>query len=399
MPLDIMHNMRIYFAPNGIGLGHASRCVAIAKELQANGVEVFFSTYGKAYDYVKGEGLEVASSPPIMWSERSDGALDYKSTVLRTPLMCINILRHFRTERKRLIAFKPDIVVSDTRYSVIPAAKNVGATRVFITNQPRIVLPKKDNGKTLGIQGFIRRLNYKLISGQDLIMLPDFPMPHSISYRHMAFDDEIEPRLRERLRFIGPVTPYGPEDVTSEKKAAVRERYCIESDEVIYIALSGPGRSRVSAKYMLSRILKDMEMDSIMTTGVPATEPKIRREGRLILVDGWIPERAALLSIARAIVCRAGLSTLSEVVRFGLPCVVFPTRNQPEQESNAEGIERLGLARSIKAGNVSLDNIYSALRHVLGDVGVSKKSRFVQGLSRKYNGKVLGAKALMELLV
>jgi len=41
-----------YFAPYGVGLGHASRLVMVADQLRENGVDVRFSSYGEAASYV-----------------------------------------------------------------------------------------------------------------------------------------------------------------------------------------------------------------------------------------------------------------------------------------------------------------------------------------------------------
>ncbi len=389
----------MYFSPNGIGLGHASRCAAIAGELKERGVDVRFSTYGRAFKYLDQEmGFPTSDSPPIMWSEGEEGALDYERTMLRSPLIFLNMLRHFKLEYKRVQAFKPDISVSDTRYTMIPATKRGGGKRVFITNQPRVVMPRRNDGKKSPLQGLARAVNYNLLSGQDKVLLPDFPHPHSICHLNMDFEQEIKPKLRDKMEFIGPVTPYGPEDVTPHQIERVREKYGIEGDGLVYIALSGPGKSRTSVKFKVSELVKNMEIEAVMTTGVPAKEPKITRAGSLLLVDGWIQERAEILALSRAIVCRAGLSTLSEVVRFGLPSLVFPTRNQPEQESNAMGVKKLGIGRVFMPVQAGPMDILGKLEEVLDDRGIKQNCAEMEEMAREWDGGKKGAQVLMSML-
>jgi len=47
--------LRIYFGVCGIGLGHAGRCVPIAKKLMDEGAEILFSTYRDAVAYIEQE--------------------------------------------------------------------------------------------------------------------------------------------------------------------------------------------------------------------------------------------------------------------------------------------------------------------------------------------------------
>ena len=42
--------MRVLLMPCGIGMGHASRCLTIARKLQEEGVEVAFASYGCGYE-------------------------------------------------------------------------------------------------------------------------------------------------------------------------------------------------------------------------------------------------------------------------------------------------------------------------------------------------------------
>ena len=56
---------RVYFSPCGMGLGHVSRCVPIANEVQKRGGSVLFSTYLEGVDYVANHGFPLVESPEI----------------------------------------------------------------------------------------------------------------------------------------------------------------------------------------------------------------------------------------------------------------------------------------------------------------------------------------------
>ena len=71
--------MRIYFAPCGIGLGHAGRCIEIAKRLGS--CEILFSTYSDAVDFVEKEGFKFIYTVPFSFWNWPDGALDSWRTI------------------------------------------------------------------------------------------------------------------------------------------------------------------------------------------------------------------------------------------------------------------------------------------------------------------------------
>ncbi len=48
-----------------MGLGHVSRSVSIAREVQKRGGKVLFSTYLEGVEYVSKQGLPVVESPEI----------------------------------------------------------------------------------------------------------------------------------------------------------------------------------------------------------------------------------------------------------------------------------------------------------------------------------------------
>ncbi|MCX8169575.1 MAG: hypothetical protein N3D72_00625, partial [Candidatus Methanomethyliaceae archaeon] len=73
--------MRVYFAPCGIALGHAGRCIAIAKLFKKRGNDVIFSTYGEAIDFVRKAGFYVEEVPKITFYEKEDGTFDIRRTL------------------------------------------------------------------------------------------------------------------------------------------------------------------------------------------------------------------------------------------------------------------------------------------------------------------------------
>ena len=122
--------MRVQFAPCGIGLGHAGRCIPIAREMQRRhaDVDVFFSTYNEAVSYLRQEGFNTIEVPAMDFKVKPDGAVDLRRTAINPgPFVApLNFLGQLGKEIEIMRAHEPDVVVSDSRISPIITARMLG---------------------------------------------------------------------------------------------------------------------------------------------------------------------------------------------------------------------------------------------------------------------------------
>ena len=124
---------RILFGVSPIGLGHATRALVLAKELERNGAEVSFFSGGKAAEFIAAGGVPVESIvddpvPRVVNGVMSRVALWYVRSWLA----------HRRTlpRTRRLVdSYRPDIVVCDEEFSGIVVAGEKGLRRVFISDE------------------------------------------------------------------------------------------------------------------------------------------------------------------------------------------------------------------------------------------------------------------------
>lgn len=392
--------MRAYFSVIGIGMGHILRCLSIADKLREEGVESVFSTYGKPSKLLEETEYRNYVSDPLMWSESGDGNLDYERTLLKSPLIFLQMLKHFKEEKARIDMEDPDIIITDSRYSIIPASKETGIPRIYITNQPRLYMPDPNDGTNVTSTP-LEKLgcwwNYNILSGQDMILIPDFPMPESISYRHMILDGAPD-KFKEKLKFVGPIAPHRPEDVSEDDVTRACEKYGVEPDNFIYIAFSGPGKIKPGLSKALYDLFTSYEIPTIMGTGEPG-KFKIHGKGNFKLVDGWIEEREALLKASKVVISRAGLCTLSEIVAFGKRAIVIPQSNQPEQESNAEGIEKLGFAKKIEPEEFDSKRLKEDISILLNSEKVKKAANRYKQKAQKWKGEEKSTDIIMNYLI
>src|SRR5512147_1709528 len=65
--------MRVLYSCSELGLGHASRTLALGRQLEQRGHEVFFFSGGRAYELLKKEFKNVFTVTPVAWYETSAG--------------------------------------------------------------------------------------------------------------------------------------------------------------------------------------------------------------------------------------------------------------------------------------------------------------------------------------
>jgi UDP-N-acetylglucosamine--N-acetylmuramyl-(pentapeptide) pyrophosphoryl-undecaprenol N-acetylglucosamine transferase len=112
-------------------------------------------------------------------------------------------------------------------------------------------------------------------------------------------------------------------------------------------------------------------------------------------VRGWAEDRFELLKACDVVVSRPGLTTISEIVRFGKPCVLIPTPTQSEQEGNARSMEKLGAARLIPQSKVDRATLKAALEDIVSRADEIEKST---SRLRKMAARLQGARNLVDKL-
>jgi uncharacterized protein (TIGR00661 family) len=198
--------MRIQFAVCGVGLGHAGRCIPIAKGLQSryDNMQIFFSTYRDAVNYVRKEGYPTYEVKAMGFRVKTDGTVDFRRTALnpgpfRAP---VSFLKQVEREIQIMMTLKPDVVVSDSRASAIVAARILSTPILCILNQFQVIIPRKTHllrlakfadAATLAIIG-------KIWTSGIEVMIPDFPSPFTISTDNLRIPSSYQKKTKHCLQ-------------------------------------------------------------------------------------------------------------------------------------------------------------------------------------------------------
>jgi len=340
--------LRLYIGPCGLGLGHITRCDAIAREFSNEGEEVLFSSYLDALDYLKRSGFTYFSAIPLSFRTREDGTIDPKMTMSQNGVTVglWGFIRQLIGEVRQISAFEPDVVISDTRISTLVAAFILRKPRILILNQYSVQMPKDERKHRLADRPmlFAAKIIWRYISAMlelawgvsDVIIVPDLKAPYTISRYNLA----IPPGIRRKVQLIGPLTP-------SRLNLPNGIRHTGNVTPLVFACVSGPATDRKYLVNKLTDILKDFPVDYelVLSCGDPNGSFGEKRIGNL-MVHEWMTEQSYWKTFERAdvIVSRAGHETIMKAISEGKPLVLIPPPNHTEQANNAKRAEELGVA-------------------------------------------------------
>ncbi len=324
---------RILLAPLDWGLGHATRCIPIAHQLERHGFEVFFATNGRALR------LLMSEFPNRHFIKLEEYNIRYSKNgnmAVSMLLQSLKIWRTIRAENRQLNSLIDDYqiegVISDNRYGLY--SKKVPC--MFITHQLTIQTP------VLG--SFIKSINFKFIKKFSECWIPDNPQ-QSLSGR--LSDAEACPI---KCKHLGGVS---------------RFKAMTKTDELEILAvLSGPEPQRTLFEKILIEQLSSLNKTSLLVLG--KTEDSSSYQIGKLNVIGHLQTEALNQAMANAsvVICRSGYSTILDLAKLNKKAIFVPTPGQTEQEYLASYFYDNKMAFAMRQHQFDLNIALEKVRHV-----------------------------------
>ena len=221
---------RVYLAPYGVGLGHASRLLILAENMKRPGIQMRFSSFGEASKYIETQGFECEKVPPVEFMWGKDGEFSVISNINKIPQWLVNFPVQINKEIKYMKKFKPQIIISDSRLSPLIASKILNLPKILVINQVKLLLTPRLQEFKAG--RFFETCNGELMGGlwnmSDKILIPDLPPPYTISESTINSVKSIKPKLD----YVGFVTPGAK--ITENSLLKAREGLQIDSHKTAY---------------------------------------------------------------------------------------------------------------------------------------------------------------------
>jgi len=368
-------NLRVYLAPNGIGLGHITRLDPIGEELRKRGAEVAFSTYLDGLEYARKRKLPTFAAIPLNFKVTTDGTIDFKLTAATAgfSLGIRTFLKQVTREIQFLKQFRPDVVVSDSRASSLLAARLLRIPVALVLNQFRVEIVRRPSNRKLSLQDrlffFIANIGWlfvrtaiALVWGKSqVILIPDLPAPHTIALGNLA----IPKRYNGKVKLIGPTIQHPPEATNTQAKAK-RQLHFDPRLPLIYGAVSGPNVERKVLARMLLRVFEEMphRFQTVLSRGKPNGD-KQQRTIKGVRVFDWLENQDQYIEACDIVVGRAGHGTIMKSLTYGKPMILIPIPDHTEQIGNARRAAQLHVAKVIDQKALNVRTLTAAVEDVI----------------------------------
>ena len=329
----IARKPRILVAPLDWGLGHATRCIPIIKELIICKCEIWIAAIGDQ------KALLEKEFPFLSFVELPGYHIEYDKnrafTLLRLMGSIPKILIRIKEENRWLQQFREqtelDAVISDNRYGLW----GKGIYSVLITHQLGL-------RTSLGswMDRWIQRRHYRLIERFSTCWVPD-----------MEQGSGLAGKLSHPLRMPSVPTRYIGL-LTRMEGLAQAEGGVVD----LLVLLSGPEPQRTILERRILGQLGAFSGKVVLVRGLPRGGGPLEGDLRDVEVHDHLPARALneMLLRTKLVVARAGYSTVMDLVRLEKKAILIPTPGQTEQEYLGKYLSDKKIAFCTKQAGFSL---------------------------------------------
>lgn len=325
-----MRKKRILVAPINWGLGHATRCIPLIRQLEGNGFEPVLASDGPALFLLKKEFPHLRSYelPSYNITYTTKGSLLKWKLLRDTPSILSNIRKEIKVTRTIVEQENLSGIISDSRFGV----RHKHVRSAFITHQLNVL-----SGNTTFLSS---KLHRRYIRKFDQCWVPDAPGKNNLS----GFLGHLKKSPAEEIKYLGILSRFQKKNVP-----------------IIYdrmILLSGPEPQRTLLEKKLLSAFNETGEKIIFIRGVmteepfPVTNPNIKLHNYL-----FGEELEDAINSSRMIISRSGYTTLMDLAALEKMAFFIPTPGQFEQEYLANRLMKLGFTPFCKQEEFDLSKL------------------------------------------
>lgn len=298
---------RILVSPLDWGLGHATRCIPIIRQLLKRNVEVIIGADQGPLALLKEEfpELQCVEMPGYNIKYPKHGGNMAVKMVFSAPKILKKIKREHRQLLRIINKWNIDAVISDNRYGLytrkVPTA--------FITHQIHVQTPL--------MRDRVYRANRKFIHKFTECWVPDYPdgetLSGALSHHHR--------KMPKNVKFVGPLTRFG-----YNKKESASNKY-----DLLAI-ISGPEPQRTKFEEIVLNQVSLIGLKALVVRGLPKSRSEQDFENATAVNHLTEAELLEALHSSEIVLCRAGYSSIMDLGALGKKAILVPTPGQTEQK-------------------------------------------------------------------
>ncbi len=322
---------RILVAPLDWGLGHATRCIPVIRELIAQGAQVWLAGEGAQEKLLKEEFPDLPFLPLQGYRIRYAGSASglVWNMFRQLPKMKKAIEYENNWLKKVVREYRPDAVISDNRYGLY----HPDIPSVIITHQ---LLIKTGWGKWS--ERILQLRNYAYLNRFNHCWIPDEEGKGNLAGELSHPDKKPIPPVR----YIGFLSRFSKLQLPERK-------------DHLLLLLSGPEPQRSLLENLLIAGLGDHNGTATVVRGLPGEHSLIPSTNRVQFYNHL--QATALnkeMQEASLIICRSGYSSIMDALALEKKCILVPTPGQTEQEYLGSTLMERGIAVTVAQKEFSL---------------------------------------------
>lgn len=320
---------KLLLAPLDWGLGHATRCVPVIKDLLSIGSEVWLAGEGAQEKLLREEFPSLPFLPLKGYRIKYGTAGLTGKLVLQIPSILKSIKSENHWLKEQVSKYQFDGVISDNRYGL----HHENIFSVFITHQLCIKSPL---GKW--IEKFLQQWNYKLINRFHECWVPDEEGPNNLAgeLSHPVKFPSIP------VNYIGPLSRFKKKEVEEIK-------------DHLLIMLSGPEPQRTILENIIIDEVVNYNGTATIARGLPAERNIIPSTNTIHFHNHLSSEELNHEAMKAALIIgRSGYSTVMDIAALQKKSILIPTTGQTEQEYLANHLMKKRFAFCINQNEFSL---------------------------------------------
>lgn len=283
-----------------IGLGHAARDVAVAKQFE--NISTKFVTGADAADFISNHGFSVKKEyvPPnfSVQNGKLESSVKWIWKYYQYYKKCKDVSSQIIKEED------PRLVISDEDFASLTIAQEKKIPTVLITD---ILETRFTKGVISFIEKKMNKAMKEIIDKCDVVILPE------------KGQDE------GNIKRVGPIVR-----TTNYSREELRKRFSFNKKTIV-VSIGGTSAGEFLIDKTVESVSKINDVELVIVSG-----PSLKRKFEGVRNLGFVDNLHEIIFASDLVISLAGKSTIDESKAYGTPGIFIPIKDHFEQEDNAK---------------------------------------------------------------
>ena len=273
--------------------------------------------------------------------EGKDGEINIEESIKQSKDIPFTFIKSMYKESRIIKKSKPDIIITDSHYSIPITAKLLNIPCYVITNDLTFGFSKSTEYKSIKyFEKSIRKFIIEISKGCQRIFIPD--IPGSI---------EIPEELKNKTNHIGPLLHLQSNELDTKENLRLKYNQNL-NEKVIVVTIGGSEFGRILIEN-ICQISSQINADKIFIfTGLEVDSNSFKNfDENKVIIREFTHNMVEWMKLSDLTITLAGHTTSMELISINKANIMIPISNHVEQERNTERMLKYGLTRSTEINN------------------------------------------------